>query len=127
MWRWATASRIPHRFSNCFCRTSTNSWGRTRSTDAADRLQRHRALPSLGSPGASTASPRRLKPLSDGFRELLGYREGTHVDDEPIDLAIVIEVYLIDRLKLLTFDLALKAKEVPIASCIGRQGAIYSG
>jgi DNA-binding transcriptional LysR family regulator len=36
MWRWATASRTPHRFSNCFCRASTNWWGRTRSTDAAN-------------------------------------------------------------------------------------------
>src|SRR6266403_1230922 len=36
MSRWATASRTPRRFSNCSCRASTNWWGRTRSTDAAD-------------------------------------------------------------------------------------------
>src|SRR3984893_4144981 len=36
MSRWATASRTARRFSNCSCRASTNWWGRTRSTDAAD-------------------------------------------------------------------------------------------
>jgi hypothetical protein len=37
-----------------------------------------------------------------------------------IDLAIVVEVYLIDCLKLLALDLAVKAKKVPIAPRIGR-------
>jgi len=56
--------------------------------------------------------------LTDEFRKLLGHRNGTHVDDELIDLANVVEMYLIDRLKLLALDLALKAKKVPIVSCI---------
>jgi hypothetical protein len=58
--------------------------------------------------------PRRLKSLHDDFRKLLGYGDGTHVDNELIDLAIFVEVHLIDRLKLLALDLALKAKKVPI-------------
>jgi len=53
---------------------------------------------------------RSLKSVSDGFRKLLGHREGTHVDDQLIDLAILVEAHLIDHLKLLAFDLALKAK-----------------
>jgi len=40
----------------------------------------------------------------------LGRRDGTHVDNELINLAIFVEVHLIDRLKLLALDLALKAK-----------------
>jgi hypothetical protein len=55
--------------------------------------------------------PRRLKSLNDDFRKLLGHRDGTHVDNELIDLAILVEVHLIDRLKLPTPELALKAKE----------------
>jgi hypothetical protein len=46
--------------------------------------------------------------LTDDFSKLLGGLDGTHVDNELIDLAIFIEVYLIDRLKLLTLDLAPK-------------------
>jgi len=56
--------------------------------------------------------------LTDGFRKLLGHRDGTHVDDELIDLAIFVEVHLIDRLKLLALDLALKSKEVPIVPSV---------
>jgi hypothetical protein len=37
-----------------------------------------------------------------------------------IDLAIFVEVHLIDRLKLLALDLALKAKKVPIVPCVSR-------
>jgi hypothetical protein len=43
-----------------------------------------------------------------------------------IDPAIFVEVHLIDRLKLLTLNLALKAKKVPIVPCVGRQNAPYS-
>ena len=53
--------------------------------------------------------PRRLKSLTDGFRKLLGHRDGTHVDDKLIDLAVFVEVHLIDRLKVLALELALKA------------------
>ena len=58
--------------------------------------------------------------MHDGFPELLGRRDGTHVDNQLIDLAIFVEMYLIDRLKLLALDLALKAKKVPIVPCISR-------
>jgi hypothetical protein len=58
--------------------------------------------------------------LKDDFRKLLGRRDGTHVDSELIDLAIVVEVHLIDRLKLLALDLPLKAKKVPIVPCVSR-------
>jgi hypothetical protein len=58
--------------------------------------------------------------LTDDFRKLLGRRNGSHVDNELIDLAIFVEVHLIDRLKLLAVDLALKAKEIPIVPCISR-------
>jgi hypothetical protein len=61
-----------------------------------------------------------LKSLHDDFRKLLSRRNRTHVDDKLIDLAIVVEVYLIDCLKLLALDLAVKAKKVPIAPRIGR-------
>jgi hypothetical protein len=37
-----------------------------------------------------------------------------------LDLAIVVEVRLIDRLKLLALDLALKPKKVPIVPCVSR-------
>ena len=50
----------------------------------------------------------RLKSLTDGFRKLLGHGEGTHVDNDVIDLAILVEVHLIDRLKLLALELTLK-------------------
>src|SRR5438552_2396797 len=62
--------------------------------------------------------PRRLKSLNDGFHKLLGRRDGTHVDNELIDHAIFVEVHLIDRLKLLALDLALKSKEVPIVPSV---------
>jgi hypothetical protein len=42
--------------------------------------------------------------LTDDFRKLLGRRDGTHVDNELIDLAIFVEVHLIDRLKLLALN-----------------------
>jgi len=58
--------------------------------------------------------------LNDDFRKLLGHRDGTHVDNELIDLAIFVEVHLIDCLKLLALDLALKAKKVPIVPCVSR-------
>src|SRR6185436_18214200 len=64
------------------------------------------------------ARRRALKSLTDEFQKLLGRRDGTHVDRELIDLAIFVEVHLIDRLKLLPFKLALKAEKVPIVSCI---------
>ncbi len=54
--------------------------------------------------------PRRLESLHDGFRKLLGHRDGTHVDNDVIDLAIFVEVHLIDRLKVLALELALKDK-----------------
>ena len=54
--------------------------------------------------------PRRLQSLHDGFCKPLGHRNGTHVDNELIDPAIIIEVHLIDRLKFLALELALKAK-----------------
>ena len=47
--------------------------------------------------------------MTDDFRKLLGHRDGTHVDNEVIDLASFVEVHLIDRLKLLALELALKA------------------
>ena len=62
----------------------------------------------------------RLKFLKDDFREPLGRRDGTHEDNEMIDLAIFVEVHLIDRLKLLALELTLKAKKVPIVPCISR-------
>jgi hypothetical protein len=34
--------------------------------------------------------------LHDDFRKLLGHGDGTHVDNEMIDLAIVVEMHLID-------------------------------
>src|SRR6266513_613886 len=34
--------------------------------------------------------PRRLKSLTDDFRKLLGHRDGTHIDNELIDLAIFV-------------------------------------
>ena len=58
--------------------------------------------------------------MNDGFRKLLGHRDGTHVDNELIDLAIFVEVHLIDRLKLLALDLAVKAKKVSITPCVSR-------
>ena len=64
--------------------------------------------------------PRRLKSLSDDLRKLLGHRDGTHVDNEVIDLAIFVEVHLIDRLKLLAIDLALEANKVPIVPSVSR-------
>src|SRR5439155_9763154 len=67
-----------------------------------------------------------MKSLNDDCRKLLGRRDGTHVDDELIDLAIFVEVHLIDRLKLLALDLALEAKKVPIVPCVSRQSAPYS-
>src|SRR5258705_349082 len=70
---------------------------------------------------------RGLKSLRDDFCKLLGRREGTHVDNQLIDPAIFVEVQLIDRLKLLALNLALKAKEVPIVPCVSRQNASYSG
>ena len=63
---------------------------------------------------------RRLKSLTDDFRKLLGHRDGMHVDNDLIDLAIFVEVHLIDRLKLLALELALKAKKVAIVPCISR-------
>src|SRR6266478_6024121 len=67
-----------------------------------------------------TASPCRLKSLHDGFRKLLGRRDGTHVDNEVVDLAISVEVHLIDRLNLLALDLSLKAKKIPIVPSLSR-------
>jgi hypothetical protein len=58
--------------------------------------------------------------LSDDLRKLLGHRDGTHVDNEVIDLAIFVEVHLIDRLKLLAIDLALEANKVPIVPSVSR-------
>ena len=49
---------------------------------------------------------RRLKSLHDDFPEPLGHRDGAHVNNESIDLAIFVEVHLIDRLKLLALELA---------------------
>jgi len=37
-----------------------------------------------------------------------------------IDLAIFVEVHLIDRLKLLAIDLALEANKVPIVPSVSR-------
>jgi len=53
----------------------------------------------------------RLKSLSDDFRKPLGHRNGTHVDNKFINFAICVEVYLINRLKLLAFDLASKPRK----------------
>jgi hypothetical protein len=53
-----------------------------------------------------------LKSLADGSPEFQGCRDGTHVDREMIDPSILIEVQLIDHLKLLALDLAFKGKEV---------------
>jgi len=58
--------------------------------------------------------------LTDDFPKLLGHRDGTHVDNELIDLAFLVQVHLIDRLKRLTLELALKAKKVPIVPCVSR-------
>src|SRR6267154_1705370 len=60
------------------------------------------------------------------FRKPLGYRNGTHVDNKFINFAICVEVHLINRLKLLAFDLALKAKKVPVVPRVSRQSASYS-
>jgi hypothetical protein len=49
---------------------------------------------------------RRLKSLHDGFRKRLSHRDGTHVDNDLIDLAIFVQVHLIDRLKQRTMILA---------------------
>jgi hypothetical protein len=68
--------------------------------------------------------PGRLKSLHDDFPKPLGYRNGTHVDNDLIDRAIFVEVHLIDRLKLLALDLALdlalKGKKVPTGPGISR-------
>ena len=58
--------------------------------------------------------------MTDGFRKLLGHRDGTHVDNDVIDLVIFVEVHLIDRLKILALELAFKAKKVPIFPRISR-------
>jgi hypothetical protein len=68
-----------------------------------------------------------LESLHDGFRELLGHRDGTHVDNDVIDPAILVEVHLIDRLKLLALDLALEAKKAPIVPCISHQLHLIPG
>jgi len=63
---------------------------------------------------------RRLKSSTDQFRKLLGHRDGPHVANDLIDLAILVEVHLIDPLKLLILYLEFKAKKVPIVPCIRR-------
>src|SRR5258705_1922792 len=52
----------------------------------------------------------RLKSLHDDCCKPLGHRKGAHVNSELIDPAIFVEVHLIDRLKFLPLELALKAK-----------------
>jgi len=37
-----------------------------------------------------------------------------------IDLAVFVEVQLVDRLQLLALELTLKDKQVPIVPCISR-------
>jgi hypothetical protein len=46
--------------------------------------------------------------------ELLRHRDGTHVDNDVIDPTLFVEMHLIDRLKLLALELALKAKKEPM-------------
>jgi len=58
--------------------------------------------------------------LTDEVPKLLGHRYGTQVDNELIHPAVFVEVHLIDRLKLLALKLPLKAKKVPIVSCMSR-------
>jgi hypothetical protein len=58
--------------------------------------------------------------LHDGFRKGLGRGDRTHVDRDLIDPAVSVQVHLIDRLKLLAVDLALKANQVPTVPGIAR-------
>ena len=60
------------------------------------------------------------KSLVDEFLKPLDHRDRAHVGNELIDLAIFIEVELIDPLKLLVFYPAFKAEKVPIVPCIRR-------
>src|ERR1700694_4798177 len=69
---------------------------------------------------------RGLKSLTDRSAEPLGCRDGTHVDVEMIDPSILVEVQLIDHLKLLALDLGFKGKEVVIASGVRGQNVFYA-
>jgi hypothetical protein len=57
--------------------------------------------------------------LSDDFWKL-GRRNGTHVDDEVVDLPVFVEVHVIDGLKRLALDSVLKGEQIPTIPCMGR-------
>jgi len=84
-------------------------------------------LISIGDTSLSViASSRRLKSVTDGFRKRLGRRDGTHVDNYLIDLAIFVQMHLIDRLKLLALDLAHQSSPASAVKTLLIPGAVLA-
>jgi hypothetical protein len=61
-WRWATASRTPHRFSNCFCRTSTLATPSLTLATTVEKASEQRRGAVYGPVGANPQKPCTSRP-----------------------------------------------------------------